>query len=440
MTPEAQIESWFRDVLEKLDPRRLTRNAVSFYADAGELWSFDLPTFGDPIEFPVAGEMVIVAIGKAAIAMAAGAQDLLGDRFERGYVLTVDGPDASALDERWTVYRAGHPLPDQRGLDVTNALIEVVEGLNADDVVVALISGGGSALFEAPREPLTLADFAEVTRLLLKAGAPIQHLNTVRIPLSQVKGGSFRQRSPAGKFVTLILSDVLGNDTQIIASGPTVEPASSGAAALAVLDIYGLREAVSPAVRGVLNEVATEEVEWDHPDDLIEIVGDNELAMELAGEVSREAGFATEIFDYLLEGEAAELAREWVGWLLETGEETDVVWAGGETTVTVRGTGKGGRNTEFALSAALEFDRVENDEWVVASLATDGQDGTTGSAGAIASRATIERARALGLDPEAALTNNDSASFFEQIGGLVVTGPSGTNVNDLYIGLRRSSL
>ena len=123
-------------------------------------------------------------------------------------------------------------------------------------MVVALISGGGSALFESPREPLTLADFAELTQLLLNAGAPIQHLNTVRIPFSDVKGGSFRRRSPAGKFVTLILSDVLGNDTRIIASGPTVEPDSTGAAALAVLDLYGLRETVSPAVRSALNEAA----------------------------------------------------------------------------------------------------------------------------------------------------------------------------------------
>ncbi len=200
-----------------------------------------------PVTIPGDGAVIVVAIGKAGIAMAAGAQDLFGDRFARGYVLTVDGPEADELDERWTVYRAGHPIPDQRGIDATRTLISVVEALDADDLVVALISGGGSALFEAPRDPLTLADFADVTQILLNAGAPIHHLNTVRIPLSQVKGGAFRQRSPAGRFATLILSDVLGNDPAIIASGPTVKPTTSGAAALAVLDLYGLRESVSPA-------------------------------------------------------------------------------------------------------------------------------------------------------------------------------------------------
>jgi glycerate-2-kinase len=237
MTPEAQIETWFRAVLALLEPSRLTSQATTFRGDAG-LNAFGEPANGDPMAIPVTGEVVVIAIGKAAIGMAAGAQNMFGDRFARGYVLTVDGPDDAALDERWTVYRASHPIPDQRGIDATRALIEVVEGLRPEDIVVAFISGGGSALFEAPREPLTLDDFAELTRMLLDAGAPIQHLNTVRIPLSQIKGGAFRRRSPAGQFVTLLLSDVLGNDPQIIASGPTVEPAVSGAASLAVLYLY----------------------------------------------------------------------------------------------------------------------------------------------------------------------------------------------------------
>lgn len=436
MTPESQIETWFRQILTRLDPTRLTSQAVAFRDDE-DFPLFGEPVYRNPVEVPVTGEVVVIAIGKAAIGMAAGAQIMFGDRFERGYVLTVDGPDDSALDDRWTVYRASHPIPDRRGIDATHVLIDVVEGLRPEDLVVALISGGGSALFEAPREPLTLDDFADLTRMLLDAGAPIQHLNTVRIPLSQVKGGAFRRRSPAGQFATFILSDVLGNDTQIIASGPTVKPAVTGAAALAVLDLYGLRETVSPAVRSALNEAAAESHEWDYPEDIVEIVGDLELAMELAREVSLESGSATDVVDFLLEDEASEAARTWVEVLLETPDDLDVIWGGGETTVTVRGNGTGGRNTEFALVAALELDRLENDEWVVASLATDGQDGNSNSAGAIASRETIRRAREMGIDPEAALENNDSATFFQQVGGLVITGPTGTNVNDLYAGLRR---
>jgi len=294
-------------------------------------------------------------------------------------------------------------------------------------------------LFEALREPLTLDDVAELTQMLLEAGAPIQHLNTVRIPISQVKGGAFRGRS-ATQFATFILSDVLGNDPQIIASGPTIEPAVTGAAALAVLDLYGLRETVSPAVRSALNEAAAEAGDWDYPDDSIELVGDVELAMQLAGEVSGDAGVSTDVVDFLLDGDASEAARTWVEALLETSDDIDVVWSGGETTVTVLGNGTGGRNTEFALVAALELDRLGIDDWVIASLATDGQDGNSKSAGAIASRETIQRARALGIDPQAALANNDSATFFERVGGLVITGPTGTNVNDLYVGLRRRAV
>lgn len=437
MTPEAQIEQWFREALIQLAPRRLVSRAAAFQQPIND--TFDRPESALlPATIDGDGELLPVAIGKAAIAMAEGAQDLFGNRFRRGYVLTVDGPDDSGLDDRWTVFRAGHPIPDQRGIDATRAIVSAVELLKSEDMVVALISGGGSALFEAPVEPLTLDDFAVLTQLLLNAGAPIQHLNTVRIPLSQVKGGSFRRRSPAGRFVTLILSDVLGNDVRIIASGPTVEPTITGAAALAVLDLYGLRDVVTPAVRTALYESAAESVEWDYPRDEIEVVGDVGLAIDLAHDISTAAGAPTGIASVLLEGEAVLEACVWVTELLATPEEIAVVWSGGENTVTVRGLGRGGRNTEFALSAAMELDRLENDEWVVASLATDGQDGTSGSAGAIASRETILRARALGIDPAVALSQNDSATFFSQVGGLVITGPSGTNVNDLYVGVRRS--
>ncbi|MCO5226351.1 MAG: DUF4147 domain-containing protein [Thermomicrobiales bacterium] len=383
------------------------------------------------------GRIVVVAIGKAAIAMAAGAQDALGAAFERGYVLTVDGPDAAMLDDRWRVLRGGHPIPDQRGIDATRTIIDAVEELEPDDVILALISGGGSALFESPHEPLTLDDFAALTRLLLNAGAPIQHLNTVRIPLSDVKGGSFRQRSRAAVFVTLILSDVLGNNPQIIASGPTVEPATSGAAALAILDLYGLRETVPSAVRTALNEAAAADSDWNYPADSLSIIGDNQRALELAETAARSRGIESDIVWTERQGEASDLGREWVAMLLNLPAGVRMAWGGGEATVTVRGEGNGGRNTEFALAAALELDRLENDDWIVASLATDGQDATTGSAGAIASRQSILRGRELGLDPQDFLDRNDSATFFVQTGDLIVTGPSGTNVNDLYVGLRK---
>ncbi len=426
----AMAEGWFRQVLAQLDPRDATREALTVEPDGFRVGENDIS---------VRGRVLVVAIGKAAIAMATGAQDALGDRFDAGYVLTVEGPDPSALNERWTVFRGGHPIPNQAGIEATRAIIDAVEHLDRSDVVLALISGGGSALFEAPHPPLTLDDFATLTQLLLNAGAPIHDLNAVRIPLSDVKGGSFRARSPAGRFVTLILSDVLGNDPQIIASGPTVAPASSGTAALAVLDRYGLRASIAPVVLDALDEAALVPGDWDHPNDLVEIIGDNRHAIDLAVMASKRAGCRTEILWTEMEGEASDLGRAWVHALDQLPGDIDVAWGGGEATVTVRGDGEGGRNTEFALAAALELERLGDATWIVASLATDGQDATTGSAGAIASRKTIEQGRAAGLDPETALTNNDSAGFFREAGGLVLTGPSGTNVNDLYLGVRRRS-
>lgn len=437
MTPEEQIERWFRDLLVELDPRQLTRAVLMPHSKrSGEGFAVDFPG-RDRAEVPVRGELLVVAIGKAAIAMAEGAQDALGEQIARGHVLTVDGPDASGLDDRWTLHRGGHPIPDDRSIRAAREIVQDVQRLDQHDVVLALISGGGSALFELPREPLTLADFADLTRLLLNAGAPIQHLNTVRTPLSQVKGGAFRRSSPAGRFVTLILSDVLGNDPRIIASGPTVEPAITAADARAVLDRYDLVEAVSPGVRVALADAGGQSADWTYPEDLIGIVGDNELARRLAGAGSVESGFSTVVLDDPLEGEASELARRWVGWLRKMDDAIDVVWGGGEATVTVRGAGLGGRNTEFALAAALELERLDDDRWVIASLATDGQDGSSDSAGAIASGETIDRARSLGLDPNASLAANDSASLLGRVDALVITGPSGTNVNDLYVGKRR---
>jgi glycerate-2-kinase len=169
----------------------------------------------------------------------------------------------------------------------------------------------------------------------------------------------------------------------------------------------------------------------------VEFVGDLELAIRLAADRSASDGYSTLGLDDPRDGEAAKLARNWVQTLRATPTTYDIVWGGGEATVTVHGDGSGGRNTEFALAAALELDRLQDDEWIVASLATDGQDGSSNSAGAIASRETIRTAHRLGVDPEAALANNDSATFFAQVGGLVTTGPSGTNVNDLYVGYRR---
>jgi len=377
------------------------------------------------------GKLVVVAIGKAAERMAAGAVAALRERIDSGYVVTKYGHTNGSLDSRFRVFEAGHPVPDQAGVDATRATLEALEGLGEQDVVLALTSGGGSALFEAPNEPVTLDDVARLTKLLLSAGAPIQDLNTVRIPLSAVKGGRLRQACPAGTFVTLILSDVLGNDPRVVASGPTVPGRLNNDDALDVLRKYRLTDVVPRSVNLALEQHTVTSPTGDKADDLVVFVAGNSTALEAAATSARANGVPAEIVWREREGEAAVLGREWSAGLAER-EGPAVLLGGGEATVTVRGDGAGGRNTEFALAAALELERRDLDAWTVASLATDGQDALTDASGAIACANTVRSAGALDLDPRRCLHNNDSLKVFEQAGGLVVTGPTGTNVNDLY--------
>ena len=379
----------------------------------------------------VDGKLVVVAIGKGAERMAAGTVEALGERIDSGYVITKYGHANGLLDARFQVFEAGHPILDQAGVDATRTTLESLARLEHHDVVLALISGGGSALLEAPIDPVSLDDFAQLTRQLLSAGAPIQDLNAVRIPLSAVKGGRLRQACPAGRFVTLILSDVLGNDPQVVASGPTVPGTVTGNDAHDLLKQYQLSDSVSPAVQAALAANPPAHKAGGHDDDLVVFVADNSAALEAAAAGARAGGTPVEIVWRDREGEASVLGREWI--VEVTGRKGPVVLlGGGEATVTVRGDGSGGRNTEFALSAALDLDTRNLSAWTIASLATDGQDALTDAAGAIACAGTVRDASASGLDPWQCLQDNDSLRVFEQSGGLVVTGPTGTNVNDLY--------
>lgn len=392
----------------------------------------------DGERLPAPSGVHLVAVGKAAVAMTRGALSALGDAVLSGDVITKEGHVDSELPERIRVHEAGHPIPDQRGVDATKQALDALGTLAPDVIVLALISGGGSALLEAPREPLSLADFAATTDLLLRAGAPIEALNAVRTPMSQVKAGGLRAAAPRSPWVTLILSDVLGNDPGVIASGPTVGGRSDAQAALEIIDRYGLRESVSPAVIALLQgrEPAGTPSETDR--DRLQIIGDNASAVAAAAAEAEALGLRCDVIWSAREGEAAELGREFVEAAADAPASVDVLLGGGEATVTVRGDGVGGRNTEFALAAALELERLKMDAWVVASLATDGQDAMTGLAGAVADADTGRKARAQGVDPELALEHNDSRAVFEAAGGAIDTGPTGTNVNDLYIAVRRS--
>ena len=389
------------------------------------------------------GRLVLVAAGKAAAAMARAAEEALGDRLEGGLAVTTSVPPALS---RVQVRVAGHPLPDARGLAAAAEVEALARGLDAHDLLLVLLSGGASALLPAPVAGLSLEDKAATTRLLLRSGATIHELNTVRKHLSQLKGGGLARAAAPARLACLVLSDVVGDDLSTIASGPTVPDASTFQDALAVLRRRGLLEQVPQAARRRLEAGERgEAAETPKPADAAfrgattEIVGSNRLSVDAAAREARRQGLRPLVLTTRLEGEAREAARALVAVLrecVETGRPAPppvCLLAGGETTVTVRGDGRGGRNQEIAL-AAVEPLSDFGCAAVVASLATDGIDGASTAAGGIADETSAARARALGLPPPAdALERNDSNSFLATLGDLILTGPTGTNVVDITL-------
>jgi len=397
--------------------------------------------------WPVAGRVSMAAVGKAAVEMAIAAEHTCGDLLHDGVVITKDGHGHGQPLQVCQLFEAAHPVPDVRSERATQEILHRALRLGRDDVLLALISGGGSALLEAPRPPVTLDDLRRTTDLLLRAGAPIQDLNAVRIPLSRVKGGGLRRAAAPAMTITLILSDVLGNDPRVIASGPTVDGEREDVAARRGRDVLTRFEQVPSTVRQVLQRFEGDDAGWQDDDSeedgtrpavatWTRIIGDNETMVTAAARVASERGVAGQVSWSAKEGEASELGRAWVAACRDAPPDVDLLLGGGEATVLVCGDGVGGRNTEFALAAALELARTGEEGWAVASLATDGEDGPTGVAGSIADGGTVARARAAGIDPERALRENDSLRVFEAAGGLVQPGPTGTNVNDLYLAVR----
>lgn len=386
-------------------------------------------------EVAVAGRLVVLAVGKAAAPMAATVATTLGDMVEAGYVLTKDG-HLDGSPESFSLFEAAHPIPDQRGIDATRTIFDVVDSLSADDVVLALISGGGSALLESPRAGLTLADIQHVTDLLLRAGAPIQDLNAVRSELSDVKGGGLRRAIGQARVVSLILSDVLGNDPEVIASGPTIAREPNPGRAIQLLHDYALTNRVPTSVARFLKDAASAEdrgADQFARSDVFEIIGDNAQFVSAIGSHLVDNGLSVAQVWSDREGEARDQAEDWVD--AARSSDTDAIIGGGELTVTVRGNGIGGRNTEFALAALLRVVDYSG-ALTVASLASDGQDGAADAAGAIIDEGSAMELRKRDVDIVAALAANDSATALGAIGALVTPGPTGTNVNDVYIAVR----
>jgi glycerate 2-kinase len=394
------------------------------------------------LRLPPRGRVVVVGAGKASGAMAAAAEETLGDRITDGAVAVKDGH--LALTRRVRLLEAGHPVPDERGAAAARAIHDLARSAGPDDLLLVLISGGGSALTPAPAPPITLAEKQALTRLLLRAGANINQLNAVRKHCSILKGGQLARAAGPARVHALLLSDVIGDPLDVIASGPTAPDESTYGDALGILDRFGIAGQVAPAIIGRLEQGRRGEIpETPKPGDpLFErvsntMIGNNRLVIEAAMERARGLGLTPHLLTRTLEGEAREVAARFVARAREIRAGAGLVRApccliaGGETTVTVRGQGSGGRCQEFALAAAIEM--VGLTDVVVLAAGTDGSDGPTTAAGAIADGESAARARAIGVDLAARLADNDANPALAALGDLIVTGPSNTNLLDLYL-------
>jgi hydroxypyruvate reductase len=384
----------------------------------------------------------VVGAGKASAPMAQAVESVLGDRITDGVVSVKYG--YTAPTQRIQIEQAGHPIPDDRAVKATEKMMQLLRQAGPDDLVICLISGGGSALMAAPSDGIALADERKLTNALLRSGATINEINTVRKHMSQIKGGGLIRLASPAPVISLILSDVLGNPLDVIASGPTVPDTTTFVDAWSVLERYGLIDELPTSLaRHFHDGLAGRVSETPKPGDAIFdgtvnlVVASNAHAVQAALEAAKREGLHALLLSTLVEGEAREVARVFAAIAKEL-QQSDhpiprpaAIIAGGETTVTVRGQGRGGRNQEFALSAAIHLDGV--DGVTIMAFATDGSDGPTDAAGAIVDGTTVARARALGLEPRSALADNDSYTFFQRLGDLIVTGPTNTNVDDLYV-------
>lgn len=381
--------------------------------------------------------VTLVAAGKAADRMTAAAVEALGPAVRAGLVVG-PAPAHTAVPPfgpHFVRLAAGHPTPTAGSARAAAAVIALADALGPDDVLLVLLSGGASALLTLPPPPVGIGEVAAVTRLLLDAGADIAALNCVRKHLDSLKGGRLAARAWPAHVVTLVLSDVTGNALDVVGSGPTVPDPTTTADARSVLQRCGAWDAAPAAVR---DHLATDAAETPKPGDprlgrsAAHVIGDMWHAAQGAAAAARDLGYDTRVVAAPLSGEArdtgARIAREALA--LASRGPAALVYAG-ETTVTVTGNGRGGRSQELALAAAIVLDGHSG--VAVAAVGTDGIDGPTDAAGAVADGTTLERARALGLDAAAALRRNDSHSFWHATGDLVVTGPTGTNVADLVV-------
>ena len=392
-------------------------------------------------EFPISGRLIVIGAGKASAGMARVIEGIFDERISAGLIITKYGH--SVPTDRIRILEAGHPVPDGRGALAVDEMTEILRNLDPEDVVLCLLSGGGSALLPAPAEEISLEQKQEVTSDLLRAGATIFELNAVRKHLSSIKGGQLLRRTAPAQVVSLIMSDVIGDRLDFIASGPTAPDTTTFADALGIVRQYEIR--IPPEVGNRLERGARSEIpETPKSGDPIfervsnHIVANNRLLLESALVKARDLGFHTLVLSSEVEGEARDVGGFFASIAREIGSSgrpipsPACVLAAGETTVTVQGDGMGGRNQEMALAWAI---KMQSWKWPVcfASVATDGTDGPTTAAGGLVDSYTCARAVEMNLEPSKFLRANDSYNLLKAVRDLITTGPTGTNLMDLQI-------
>ncbi|MCI4626407.1 MAG: glycerate kinase, partial [Candidatus Magnetoovum sp. WYHC-5] len=408
--------------IEAVQPDRVVKNHIEIIEDELQKGGYK--------------KLIIIGFGKGACAMALAVEEAFFDKITTGAIITKYGLKGEGL-KKIAVYEAAHPVPDDNGVFATRQIVNMLTGLDSQTLVVVLISGGGSAFFVSPLDGVLLSQKKWLTDALMKAGADICELNTVRKHLSNVKGGRLASIAYPARVLSFILSDVIGNRLDVIASGPTAPDTTTYDDAILVLTKYRLIEKVPVQIREILQKgCAGQSTETPKADSKYfqnvtnTIVGSNIDALNGAFTKATELGYETETLSNSVSGEARDVGV-WLASKALTAKSHMCLLCAGETTVNVKGAGKGGRNMELALSFAIATRQVK--AIALLSAGTDGIDGATDAAGAFVLDDTISSAMAIGLNPEVFLQNNDSYNFFANIGQLFITGQTGTNVMDIQI-------
>jgi len=432
--------SIFSEALSAVDPTKILKERIRI--DKNSLWIkigdnsekvFDLNRFN---------KIFLVGTGKASNSMAQAIEEIFGDRLTKGVITTKYGHLLPL--KKTQIIEAGHPIPDQKGYQGAKIILNLLKGTGPEDLVIFLLSGGGSALLPFPADGIELREKQEVTQLLLDCGADIKEINIIRKHISRMKGGWLAKWAYPSTVIGFILSDVVGDQLDAIGSGPTAPDPSTFGEAWEVLKKYKLLNRIAPSIQNFL-ELGKEGKVEESPkmgDGVFErvynsIIGSNILALRAAEKEATSHGLNTFILSSSIEGETREAARFHTAIakeIISSGNPIPrpaCILSGGETTVTIKGKGLGGRNQEFVLAGALEISGIE--KVVLLSGGTDGTDGPTDASGAVADHTTIQRAKSMGLDPKVHLDNNDAYPFFQKLGDLLITGPTQTNVMDVRI-------